>query len=91
MLSDLFWDVIFDIVSGMLEETMVIKTIKTENAILYIPSSVVVIILLRYILYMKPKNLVKMLNIVSVNRARINFFIISPPKIYCIFKLVHQK
>ena len=43
---------------------------------LYIPSSVVVKILLRYILYKKPKHRVRMLNRVNVNNALIIFLMV---------------
>ena len=72
-------EVIFEIVKGILEATIVKRTIYIDSVRLYIPNSNVDIILLRYILYKKPKNLVNTLNAVKVSIAFIIFLIISPP------------
>lgn len=47
LLRALFLAVILDMVSGMLEPTMVSMTMKMDRVILYIPSSVVVIIFVK--------------------------------------------
>jgi len=72
----LFLAVILDTVNGILAPMIVINTIYTESVILYMPSSFVVIILARYILYINPRHLVATLNIVKVSIAFKIFLII---------------